>query len=435
MDQNELKKLMNEQAGVISQTSAAAPKSAAATADANTDVGTIIRQAMAAGASASEVQSLVDRRTQKAMGTANLNQYAYDDLAKQANEYIKQQNGMANTALINQMYEQQKQTDIAAIRSAIQSGIASIQSGVQSALPQYDAMNKQSESQRYASQRALAEAMANRGDSGTAGLSGMGRGDVLSVENAGAERLGSIAMQKQQMQNDAARSIADLERSGSLQEAQAASSANQARLAALLQEHENAFTRNMQQTQFDYQQQQDTYSKQTTAQQTEYTRKLQQAETLAAYGDFSGYRALGYTDTQIGQMQSRYQAELLASQASSGKSSGGGTSKQAEYKPTLTLSQAQKLYEDGVRTDNVMNALEHWIGAGWQGREEQKANAANAQIVSEFARQIETAASMGGVSPDNEKWIARYVQQRVSSGEISKEVAVAALKKLGIYAE
>ena len=59
--------------------------------------------------------------------------------------------------------------------------------------------------------------------------------------------------------------------------------------------------------------------------QDEYSKALQQAETMAQYGNFSGYKALGYTDAQIGNMQKQY--NLLRSTGSSGrKSSGGSTS-------------------------------------------------------------------------------------------------------------
>lgn len=52
--------------------------------------------------------------------------------------------------------------------------------------------------------------------------------------------------------------------------------------------------------------------------QTAYQRLLNQmtmdenkAKTLAAYGDFSGYKALGYTDEQIAKMEATYQASLV----------------------------------------------------------------------------------------------------------------------------
>ena len=53
--------------------------------------------------------------------------------------------------------------------------------------------------------------------------------------------------------------------------------------------------------------------------QDEWNKAAQQAETMAAYGDFSGYKALGYTDAQIANMEKQWQIQqALAAQKSSG---------------------------------------------------------------------------------------------------------------------
>ncbi len=44
--------------------------------------------------------------------------------------------------------------------------------------------------------------------------------------------------------------------------------------------------------------------------QTSYDRKLELAKTLAAYGDFSGFKAMGYTDEQIAQMRKDWVNQL-----------------------------------------------------------------------------------------------------------------------------
>ncbi|NCB04525.1 MAG: hypothetical protein EOM69_03275 [Clostridia bacterium] len=416
-------------AGIVQQTNA---RAAAQSTGQSGDIGALMQQAMAAGASASEVQELVNKRVQKAMSDSSLNKYAYDGLYQQANDYIKTKQ---NKDLINQMYEQQKEADIAAIREAIRAGIANIQSGVQSALPQYDAMNKQSEAQRYATQRALAEQLANTGDKSTGGLSGMGRGDVLSVENAGAERLGSIALQKQQMLDDAQRSMAELERSGSLQEAQAAASANQARLAALLQEQNEQWSRQQQQSQFDYQREQDAYDRKTAAEQYDYNKKLQQAETLGAYGDFSGYRELGYSDAQISAMQSRYQAQLLA-KASSG--SGSGRSKKESGASGGSLYADMEASGDPY-TYLMTNYKDYGVaysglGGVWEQYQKQ---AGTDDAVKRLAQMAWNAAGSSGSvqDPNVGKRLQAYMQERIMSGTVSKEVAAAALKKLGFDVE
>ena len=64
------------------------------------------------------------------------------------------------------------------------------------------------------------------------------------------------------------------------------------------------------------------YERTQTADQTAYAKAQSTAETLAAYGDFSGYKALGYTDAQIANMSAAYNAQV---KAQSSGSSGSGT--------------------------------------------------------------------------------------------------------------
>lgn len=62
---------------------------------------------------------------------------------------------------------------------------------------------------------------------------------------------------------------------------------------------------------------------------TDYNKKLQRAETLAQYGDFSGYAALGYTSSQIAAMKAlwdRQNSYRYYSGGGSGSSSGSSAS-------------------------------------------------------------------------------------------------------------
>ena len=59
------------------------------------------------------------------------------------------------------------------------------------------------------------------------------------------------------------------------------------------------------------------------------------ADNLAQYGDFSGYKALGYSDGQISNLTAAYKAAVAAKAAKksgsgSGSSSSGGSSKRAD---------------------------------------------------------------------------------------------------------
>ena len=60
------------------------------------------------------------------------------------------------------------------------------------------------------------------------------------------------------------------------------------------------------------------YNRETYKDETEYNRALAKAQTLAAGGDFSGYKALGYTDQEIAGLKSTY------NKAQASVRSGGG---------------------------------------------------------------------------------------------------------------
>lgn len=66
--------------------------------------------------------------------------------------------------------------------------------------------------------------------------------------------------------------------------------------------------------------------------QDEYEKSWQKAQQLAQYGDFSGFRSLGYSETEIARMANQWQVEQAAQAAarrssgsSGGRSSGGGS--------------------------------------------------------------------------------------------------------------
>lgn len=84
-----------------------------------------------------------------------------------------------------------------------------------------------------------------------------------------------------------------------------------------------------------------------------------QAEMMAAYGDFSGYKALGYTDEQIATLTSGYQAQQAAKSKSSG---GGGGGNPTPSKPKLTLPQTLEALENGIINESTMAAYEYYYG-------------------------------------------------------------------------
>lgn len=119
---------------------------------------------------------------------------------------------------------------------------------------------------------------------------------------------------------------------------------------------------------FSYQQEQDALSNQWkqkewdySMSQDEWNKAAQQAETMAAYGDFSGYKALGYTDSQIEQMRQTYQI-TQAAKAQSGtvrRTAGSGD----DGDSGMTLSVAKDNASQGIFTQEVLDAF-HNAGYG-----------------------------------------------------------------------
>lgn len=109
---------------------------------------------------------------------------------------------------------------------------------------------------------------------------------------------------------------------------------------------------------FDYQRQQDALANEWQQKewdynmsQDEYNRLAQQADNLAAYGDFSGYKALGYTDSQINKMRQAYQI----AQAAKAKSGSSGDKKSGDS--GMKLSVAKDNAKQGIFTPEVLDAF------------------------------------------------------------------------------
>lgn len=94
--------------------------------------------------------------------------------------------------------------------------------------------------------------------------------------------------------------------------------------------------------------------------QDEWNKAASQAETLAQYGDFSGYKALGYTDAQIADMKKQWDiAQALEAQKtrSSGSSSSGGNKKKTSDSDKMSLSVAKDNAKAGIFSQEVLDAF------------------------------------------------------------------------------
>ena len=88
--------------------------------------------------------------------------------------------------------------------------------------------------------------------------------------------------------------------------------------------------------------------------QDEWNKAAQQADMMASYGDFSGYKALGYTDNQIESMRQAYQIAQTA-KAKSGRSGSSGGKKSGDS--GMKLSVAKDNAKQGIFTQDVLDAF------------------------------------------------------------------------------
>lgn len=114
-----------------------------------------------------------------------------------------------------------------------------------------------------------------------------------------------------------------------------------------------------------YNREQDAWNRQQYEDETEYNRALERAQTLAQAGDFSGYRALGYSDSEIASLQNAYNRALAAQTLSRSSGSSGRSSRSSgSSKPRLTYAQTLQAIEDGRITDSVISAYDYYMGDG-----------------------------------------------------------------------
>lgn len=94
------------------------------------------------------------------------------------------------------------------------------------------------------------------------------------------------------------------------------------------------------------------YNRETYKDETEYNRALAKAQTLAAGGDFSGYKALGYTDQEIAGLKSAYnkaQASVRSGGGSSRGGSSGGSSGSGSGSGSSDIY--SQMYQAGIRSE------------------------------------------------------------------------------------
>lgn len=242
------------------------------------------------------------------------------------------------------MYDDAVKANNDAAKAAAERALAQAEKGVGELGDQYGSLNKQLYRDYMESLRVLPQEMAARGYSG-----GMSESARLGLDTAYGERLN---------ENEAARiaAIMQLRQQGADAEYQA----NAARDQANAQAQQNLYANMMN---LILQQQQDAATK---------------AQNMAQYGDFSGYLGLGYTQSEIDQMQKAWIAAnpelaktlgyvktpepVYSSYSDSGKNNTPSAEQKANGRDLL--SEAIQLKNGGTPYSQIAKALDEEAAAG-----------------------------------------------------------------------
>lgn len=129
--------------------------------------------------------------------------------------------------------------------------------------------------------------------------------------------------------------------------------------------------------------------------QDEWNKAAQQAEMMASYGDFSGYKALGYTDSQIESMRQAYQIAQTA-KAKSGRS---GEKKSGDS--GMKLSVAKDNAKQGIFTQDVLDAFhnagysDEYLESAYGYEQPSAAGSGNVPNFGDLKRSIQTLVAQG----------------------------------------
>ena len=132
--------------------------------------------------------------------------------------------------------------------------------------------------------------------------------------------------------------------------------------------------------------------------QDEWNNATQQAEMMASYGDFSGYKALGYTDSQINQMRQAYQI-AQAAKAKSGRSGSSEGKKSGDS--GMKLSVAKGNAKQGIFTQDVLDAFhkngysDEYLESAYGYERPSAAGSGNVPNFGDLKRSIQTLVAQG----------------------------------------
>lgn len=386
-----------------------------------TDYASQLKGMISGGASADDVQSTLDKRVNKANSALNLNKYAYDDIYKSAMDYINGKKREAAKPTFTSKYSGQ----IDSIVNEIMNGSFDdyLKSDDYASLAkEYTAKGKK------AMQDTTADVAARTGGlaSSYAVTAGSQSYDnfMTELENMAREMYGD--------KTDALYKQADL--------LKALDDGDYNRYLDLLDQYNT-------ENETAYNHSRDTISDQRYEDETAYNRKSSIAETMAGIGDFSGLKALGYTDDQIKELTAAFKAEqaTAAKKSSSGGgsgsrsgSSGGGSGKGTSSDSSLaSMARAADLFASkGGNVDAWFN--QHYADYGYKSKTAAKSAYqeynTNTSLENSTILQSGMAKNLLAMAKDPTRsadLIATRINTAYDSGTISEEEADYLLSVIG----
>lgn len=268
---------------------------------------------------------------------------------------------------VNQTYDAKQASSLAALETAYNQNMMDANATLEKIPATYRAQKNNAEAEYEKQRKAFAEYAANSGVS-----SGAGSQAQLAYSNQLQSDLNDIGVAQANATADAQLQISKLKQGYQDSVAEAVKENDYERAAALLAEYQKQAQSvvDVAQAQADeyYRAWQSQLANreylaewERTADAEAYDRALAEAETLAAYGDFSGYAALGYTDAQIATMRAYWKAANTPSYSySSGRSSSGSSGSGTGGSPSIpddttyddTTTTARTTNDDGLLLGN-----------------------------------------------------------------------------------
>ena len=220
---------------------------------------------------------------------------------------------------LNLIFQQRQQAAIDAINAATDAGVLAYQQMLPGINSQYDTAAKQLYTNYMQENQAMPEQLAKMGLSGQ----GISESTAASLANSYQGNLSASELARRAAIQDVNNQIANLRAEAEAQKAQTAYDLSGEQFSAWQWAQE--LQQQIQQAQQAQQWNQYTWEKEFGMAQNDadYQRQLAVAEMLAQYGDFSGYKALGFNDAQIAGMEAEWQRQRAME--AYGTSTGGGS--------------------------------------------------------------------------------------------------------------